>query len=194
MKGSQFTKIIIHNEKSSVPMFLTKPTLKQYRRFQQRDNNKDECSLAIALAAQHFTEAEPIREYASNDVRHQEQIATNSTEESLDVTNEGEPQQGEEISLRNIPVEVDFHDVKPPEDDKGQEEDEFKNMEPKTLKLLWHYRLGHLPFSAINRMSKKGELPKKLCNSPDPMCTACIYGRMTKRPWRTRADPTSKHT
>jgi hypothetical protein len=40
-------------------------------------------------------------------------------------------------------------------------------------------------------MSKNGDLPKKLANYPDPMCTSCIYGRTTKRPWRTRAEPPS---
>jgi hypothetical protein len=38
-------------------------------------------------------------------------------------------------------------------------------------------------------MAKNGELPKKLANCPDPLCTASIYGRMTKRPWRRRAEP-----
>jgi hypothetical protein len=39
-------------------------------------------------------------------------------------------------------------------------------------------------------MAKRGELPKKLANCADPLCTtSCIYGQMTRRPWRTRAEP-----
>jgi hypothetical protein len=38
-------------------------------------------------------------------------------------------------------------------------------------------------------MAKRGELPKRLAKCPDPMCTACIYGQMTRKAWRTKAEP-----
>jgi GAG-pre-integrase domain len=66
------------------------------------------------------------------------------------------------------------------------EADEFQDMTAKTEKLLWHYRLGHLPFSAINRLSENGELPKRLYKAPDPLCASCMYGSLTRRPWRTQ--------
>jgi hypothetical protein len=35
-------------------------------------------------------------------------------------------------------------------------QDEFRDLDPKTEKLLWHYpRLGHAPFSTINCINKK---------------------------------------
>jgi hypothetical protein len=91
-----------------------------------------------------------------------------------------------EEKLREKLVEIDFRDI---QDSNEEVKDEFKQLDPKTLKLLWHYRLGHLPFSTINRVTKRGELPKRLARCPDLMCTSCIYGHMTKKPWRTRAEP-----
>ena len=37
----------------------------------------------------------------------------------------------------------------------------------------------------------KGDLPKRLAKAQDPMCSACQYGKATKRPWRTRAPPST---
>ena len=54
---------------------------------------------------------------------------------------------------------------------------------------MWHYKLGYLPFSTINRMSMCGELPTRLHKAHDPMCVACQYGKATRRAWRTKSTP-----
>jgi hypothetical protein len=48
-----------------------------------------------------------------------------------------------------------------------------------------------MSFATINRLSKIGILPKKLNKGPDPICSSCIYGQMTRRAWRTRSEPDS---
>lgn len=59
-------------------------------------------------------------------------------------------------------------------------------------KLLgWHYRLGHLPFKRIQRMAARGDLPAGLATCPIPKCAACLFGKATRRAWRTRAPPNS---
>jgi hypothetical protein len=55
--------------------------------------------------------------------------------------------------------------------------------------LCWHYRLGHLPFANIRLMAARGEIPKRLATCRVPQCQSCLYGRATKKPWRTKAQP-----
>ena len=68
------------------------------------------------------------------------------------------------------------------------EDPEPKSMDPQDELLRRHYRLGHLPFDRIKQLSNKGQLPKRLLTCHTPFCAACQYGKMTKRPWRVKAD------
>jgi hypothetical protein len=50
--------------------------------------------------------------------------------------------------------------------------------------MQWHYRLGHLPFSKLKQLALSGEIPKKLTKVAPPKCAGCLFGAMTKIPWR----------
>jgi hypothetical protein len=52
--------------------------------------------------------------------------------------------------------------------------------------LLWHFRLGHMPFSRFQTMAKTGLLPRRLSDCRLPKCASCIYGKMTRRAKRTK--------
>jgi len=52
--------------------------------------------------------------------------------------------------------------------------------------LRWHHRLGHLPPTKMRIMARLGMLPRKLVNCRVPICTSCIYGKATRRPWRSK--------
>ena len=52
--------------------------------------------------------------------------------------------------------------------------------------LSWHYRLGHLPFNQLLDLAKEGRIPKQLANCQVPKCPACLFGKMTRKPWRTK--------
>jgi hypothetical protein len=65
-------------------------------------------------------------------------------------------------------------------------DDALSNLDPSTELLRWHYRLGHLPFANIQLMAKRGEIPKRLGTCRVPKCQSCLYGRATKKPWRTK--------
>jgi hypothetical protein len=41
-------------------------------------------------------------------------------------------------------------------------------------------------------MAARGEIPKRLATCRIPKCQSCLYGRATKRPWRTKGR-TNKH-
>jgi hypothetical protein len=49
-----------------------------------------------------------------------------------------------------------------------------------------HLRLGHLPFANIRLMAACKEIPSRLANCQIPRCQSCLYGKTTKRPWRTK--------
>ncbi|KAL7477391.1 hypothetical protein ACHAW6_003196, partial [Cyclotella cf. meneghiniana] len=50
----------------------------------------------------------------------------------------------------------------------------------------WHFRLGHLPYDKLRELAKRGEIPKKLKDAIPPKCAGCLFGAMTKVPWRTK--------
>jgi hypothetical protein len=53
--------------------------------------------------------------------------------------------------------------------------------------MRWHLRLGHLlPFANIRLMAARKEIPSRLAKCRIPKCQSCLYGRATKRPWRTK--------
>jgi hypothetical protein len=58
-------------------------------------------------------------------------------------------------------------------------------LKPTAEILLWHYRLGHIPFSRLQTMAKDGLLPRRLSDCRLPKCASCIYGKMTRRAKRT---------
>ncbi|KAL3827268.1 hypothetical protein ACHAXA_004743 [Cyclostephanos tholiformis] len=57
--------------------------------------------------------------------------------------------------------------------------------------MRWHYRLGHLPFARLKLLAKNGEVPRRLAKVPPPKCAGCLFGAMTKVPWRGRESKTS---
>jgi hypothetical protein len=50
--------------------------------------------------------------------------------------------------------------------------------------MRWHYCLGHLPFVKLKQLTLNGEIPKKLVKVQPPKCAGCLFGAMTKIPWR----------
>ena len=58
---------------------------------------------------------------------------------------------------------------------------------PQAELLWWHYQLGHIPFARLCILALLGIIPRQLIHIQSPKCAGCLYGAMTKRPWRTRA-------
>ena len=59
---------------------------------------------------------------------------------------------------------------------------------PQAELLRWHYRLGHLPFARLRILALLGTIPRRLLTVKSPKCAGCMYGAMTKRPWRTKGN------
>jgi hypothetical protein len=50
--------------------------------------------------------------------------------------------------------------------------------------MRWHYRLGRLSFPSLKAMALNGKIPRKLAKVVPPKCAGCLFGAMTKLPWR----------
>jgi hypothetical protein len=52
--------------------------------------------------------------------------------------------------------------------------------------MRWHYCLNHLLFAKLKLLAKNGEIPHCLAKVPAPKCAGCLFGAMTKLPWRSK--------
>jgi hypothetical protein len=57
--------------------------------------------------------------------------------------------------------------------------------------MRWHYHLGHLSFAKLELLAKNGEIPCRLAKVPAPKCAGCLFGAMTKLPWRGKESKSS---
>ena len=73
-----------------------------------------------------------------------------------------------------------------------EEEDKLEN--PTAEFLRWHHRLNHLPTNRIKQLARLGILPKRLATCRVPICTSCLYGKATKRPWRNKPSRHKEHS
>jgi hypothetical protein len=73
------------------------------------------------------------------------------------------------------------------------EDDQVQFNNPQAELLSWHYRLGHLSFERIKKLAQRGDLPAYLKDARTPRCASCMFGKATKRAWRTKA-PVNKQT
>jgi hypothetical protein len=53
----------------------------------------------------------------------------------------------------------------------------------------WHTKLGHLNKTRMGQLATNVMIPKYLAKLEPPFCSACIYGKATKTPWRTKSQP-----
>ena len=52
--------------------------------------------------------------------------------------------------------------------------------------MIIHHKFGHISTRKLQKMDSIGILPKGLTKCPIPKCTACLYGKASKSPWRHR--------
>jgi hypothetical protein len=55
--------------------------------------------------------------------------------------------------------------------------------------LLYHGRMGYMPFKTIQHPANNGLLPKRLLKYKIPICPSCLYGKLSRKPWRTLKSP-----
>jgi Reverse transcriptase (RNA-dependent DNA polymerase)/GAG-pre-integrase domain len=88
---------------------------------------------------------------------------------------------------REDPLLTDFDLNGPPQSNDHDSKMSSRSDNLSSEMLKWHHRLSHISFKRIQRMSRRGQLPSYLSNCPIPTCQSCMYGKMTRRPWRTKS-------
>jgi hypothetical protein len=73
-------------------------------------------------------------------------------------------------------------------------EDEEVNFSDLQNELMhWHYHLGHLTYRKLKLLAESGDIPYRLRKARPFRCSACMYAKVTKRPWRTK-EPTNQRS
>ena len=54
--------------------------------------------------------------------------------------------------------------------------------------IRWHHRLGHMSFKKLQLLAMMNLIPRELSKCKAPKCATCMYGKMTKKPWRTKGN------
>ena len=57
---------------------------------------------------------------------------------------------------------------------------------PEAELLMAHHRFQHISFSKLQEMARQGILPQRLAQYKIPSCSTCLYGKATKRAWRSK--------
>ena len=57
---------------------------------------------------------------------------------------------------------------------------------PEAELLMAHHRFQHISFSKLLEMACQGILPRRLAQCKIPSCSICLYGKATKRAWRSK--------
>ena len=70
-------------------------------------------------------------------------------------------------------------------------EDHLENLAAELLRV--HHQFNHIGFAKFKMLAKSGALPKHLANAPTPVCSACMLGEATRRPWRDKPKSTEAH-
>ena len=75
---------------------------------------------------------------------------------------------------------------------KPEIDETFLPNSPSAQLLRLHHRTGHTSMRKLQDMAKMGLLPRKLATCNVPICTACAFGKATRRPWRNKPSATKK--
>ena len=82
------------------------------------------------------------------------------------------------ITTKNLPAVIEEDNTSIIVD----EEDRQKST-PEAELLMAHHRFQHISFSKLQEMAHQGILPRRLAHCKIPSCSACLYGKATKRAW-----------
>ena len=85
------------------------------------------------------------------------------------------------MTTKNLPALIEDEDSSVIVDEEDRQE-----TTPEAELLMAHHRFQHISFSKLQEMARQGILPKKLAHSKIPSCSACLYGKATKRAWRSK--------
>jgi hypothetical protein len=71
----------------------------------------------------------------------------------------------------------------------GSTSTKIKGVSAEDELLQWNVRFGHIPMSRLQSLASEGVLPVRLARCNVPVCAGCMYGKLTRQPWRTKKTP-----
>jgi hypothetical protein len=184
-------KTIPHQSSTNVPVLYTASSLMHCRAFATTFKVMEASFFRREKVLQY-----PGRQYLMDDIEPEEFVAEESLNYDKEMSvNEGVTENNETIKTSSIPLTPA---EEPPTEaicrrpltfdpTPHQEEDEDTPLAAANNQvelMQWHYRLGHLPFSKLKQLTLNGEIPKKLAKVMPPKYAGCLFGAMTKNPWR----------
>ena len=89
---------------------------------------------------------------------------------------------------KQLPMTVEFDEPQTQQQLPSVIEDEEDTQPVNTAAefLKYHHKFGHCSPRRIQQMARDGILPRRLATCDVPVCTACLYGKATRRPWRSK--------
>jgi hypothetical protein len=166
----KFTKTVRLDRDKNVAIMSTKPGIKRYTSFAATVQELEPVvSCFVAKGAPY----EPGATVTDDEGSVNGSVGSASTSESS--SSEGEDEQPEQADFQSRP-NVQGVSI--------ERDDPLSNDKDELYRL--HLRAGHLSFSKIRAMARRGEVPRKLQYCESPVCAACQYGKATRKPWRTK--------
>ncbi len=178
---------------TNVPVFYTASSSRSYRAF---------AATFEAMEAPYFRRKRvlefPVCRDLMDDIVPEEFVAEENLNYNKEVSvDEGVSEEDKKIKTSNLPSPpagespskvirrgpLTFNPS--PHQEQG-EDTQLAAANNQTKLMHWHYRLGHLPFSNLKQLALNGEIPRKLDKARPPKCAGCLFGAMTKIPWRGR--------
>jgi thiaminase len=149
--GDVHVKTVTYTTLSGVPVCATAPSYRHYQNYlaKHQDSSNDEMEM-VAFMSTGTTYVSEYEQPISYD------ISVRPTKQEYQLLQDFHQTKELLKEVRDEPIKLDFHDDELQET-VVDEVDEMTEMSAKTEKLFWHYKLGHTPFSAINRMAECGE-------------------------------------
>jgi hypothetical protein len=183
----EFKKSIFNHSKSNVPSFYTAAGTHQYKQYSHAIHKIHHAKVSTIEQAICY----PASFLISDDEASVSNDDNQSSPTSISPSPTPTPAPNYSPLHTNF-VEENIADfsatpIAPPPALIEEEEENIAATTPRGELLRWHYRLGHLSFSKLKLMAVLNIIPRKLSLIKPPKCACCLYGKMTRTPWRTKA-------
>ena len=191
-------------ENSNIALLYTAPSYHNYVAFLSEIDQDPTLEFENFVCFPATSDTEQQAQYVTDDEEEDDPHETGHNHDTAPATNQStqvetidpdEAQEDEALEseggthtdeARQQPIPIDFGDYAKQD---GPTYPEKALTDEQAELMRWHYRLSHAPFSKLRLLARNGEIPMKLQYCKTPVCPACTYGKMTKRPWRTKQQP-----
>jgi hypothetical protein len=193
----KFTKTVTLDKRKNVAIMTTEPGIKKYAAFASKVTSLEPtvCCFVATGAPQPSTAEITDDDESNHDSGHNsesEESTSDDTFASRAASSEspttkrtsGSTSGVTSPSAREGLTKINFQ-TQPNVPGLSIEQDTpLKNDQEELYRL--HVRMGHLSFSKLKAMARRGDIPGRLQHTLSPLCAACQYGKATKKPWRTK--------